>query len=85
MVLHSKAIRYELGEKNTKYFLGFEKINAKSKVMATVHTEEGETIMDPKAILTQQKSFYQRLYTSNDKIRLENLLPASTQISQEKS
>ena len=74
-MLRSKSRYYEMGESNTKYFLGLEKANAKSKVMTQVITEKQEIITSPKKVLQEQRRFYEVLYTSNPKINFEMKTP----------
>ena len=57
-------IKYiEEGEKNTKYFLNFEKARANGKVMDSLLTEDGKIITEQAEILTEQVKFYKNIYT----------------------
>ena len=62
-ILRSKVRWAEAGEKNTKYFLNLEKKNATDKHICQLQTAEGKIITDPKEILIEQTSFYERLYS----------------------
>ena len=68
MILRSKARYYELGEKNTKYFMKLEKTNGRNKVMHSLINDEGIEINKSKDILLEQSKFYQKLYSSNKKV-----------------
>ena len=82
-VLRSKAKWYELGEKNTKYFLSLEKHNAIRKSMSSIITDQGDKINNPKLILQEQKTFYERLYKTNPNVKFERNRPPPVQVSDE--
>ena len=83
VMIRSKARWLELGERSTKYFLSLEKSNANRKNMSMMHTEAGETIKDPRRILNEQKSFYEKLYTSNYRIKFEMNQPPPRTVNEE--
>ena len=64
IILRLKAKFVEEGEKNTKYFLNLEKRNYNTKYMKSILSDNGRVLNDPKAILEEQASYYQTLYTS---------------------
>ena len=61
-----RACWWEHGEKSTKYFLNLEKRNHVKKHVRKLKTS-GSIITDPFNILSEQKRFYQELYTSQNK------------------
>ena len=61
-IVRSRAVWYELGEKNNKYFLSLEKQNIKRTSIRKLIDKEGKEIEDPTKILTEVRSFYQNLY-----------------------
>ena len=63
-MIRSKCRWYEDGEKSTKYFLNLEKRNYNNKTLDRLMTENGTIVDNPHAILKEQKSFYQTLYTT---------------------
>ena len=65
-ILRSKVRWAEAGEKNTKYFLNLEKKNAVDKHISQLQTSDGCILTDPKQILLEQKSFFEKLYTETD-------------------
>ena len=66
IIIRSRARWWEHGEKSTKYFLNLEKRNHVKKHVRKLKTS-GSTITDPFSILSEQKRFYQELYTSQIK------------------
>ena len=63
--IRSRVKYYEEGERNTKYFLGLEKKNARNKQINKLMIN-GEIITKESEILKAEKSFYQELYTSSN-------------------
>ena len=63
ILLRTKARWVEQGEKNTKYFFGLEKANAKKKAMCQCQLPNGEIIHNPQQIVFEQAKFYSKLYT----------------------
>ena len=61
-----KHLWWEHGEKSTKYFLNLEKRNHVKKHVRKLKTS-GAIVTDPFNILSEQKRFYQELYTSKNK------------------
>ena len=66
IIIRSRTRWWEHGEKSTKYFLNLEKRNHVKKHVRKLKTS-GSTITDPFSILSEQKRFYQELYTSQIK------------------
>ena len=62
-ILRSKVQYYEEGEKATKYFCNLEKRNYINKVIRKLNLD-GKIITDPSEILTEQKRFYNNIYSS---------------------
>ena len=58
------------GEKNTKYFLNFERSKVKKKTMTKVKTLSG-VLKDLKVILAEQSKYFKKLYQSNPEICFE--------------
>ena len=75
IILRSRAKWAEEGEKNTKYFLNLEKPNYNSTYIRKLIGSDGKEIVDLNEIISEQKQFYQDLYTSklNEKVD-ENLI-----------
>ena len=61
-MIRSRCRWYEHGEKCTKYFLNLEKRNFNSKNLDRLEIPSGNIITNPKQILHEQKTFYQKLY-----------------------
>jgi len=66
IIIRARARWWEHGEKSTKYFLNLEKRNHFKKHVRKLKTS-GSIIADPYNILSEQKRFYQELYTSRTK------------------
>ena len=66
IIIRARARWWEHGEKSTKYFLNIEKRNHVKKHERKLKTS-GSIITDPFNILSEQKTFYQELYTSKCK------------------
>ena len=62
IILRSKTDWYELGEKSTKYFFNLEKRNKAKSYIRMILTESSSEITESKAILSELKSFYSKLY-----------------------
>ena len=71
-ILRSKVRWSEAGEKNTKYFLNLEKRNAIDKHIHQLKLDSGEITNDLKVILSEQKRFYNKLYSNPDKYESES-------------
>ena len=54
------------GEKCTNYFCNLEKRNFREKLIPKLIRDNGEEILDQFDILNEQKSFYEKLYTSTN-------------------
>lgn len=84
-ILRSKVKYAELGEKNSKYFLGLEKRNFKTKCITALQTETGEVTKDPLEILKTGKRFYEKLYESKGVLNTDDFfqnVPALTEEQQ---
>ena len=64
IILRSKAQWIEEGEKNTKFFLNLEKRNYNRKYIKKLINNKEQEVIDPVAILEEQKNFYKSLYSS---------------------
>ena len=73
-IVRSRAVWYELGEKNNKYFLSLEKQNIKRTSIRKLIDKEGKEIEDPTKILTEVRSFYQNLYQKKNNYTIEDCL-----------
>ena len=65
VIIRARARWHEHGEKSTKYFLNLEKRNHVKKHMRKLRIS-GLITTDPFNILSEQKRFYQELYTSQN-------------------
>ena len=77
--VRSRVKWVEEGEKNTRYFLGLEKVRAQGKVMDRIVTEEGEVVTGQENILKAQTSFFKGLYqnratASDHKLQFQNFI-----------
>ena len=64
-IIRSRTQWYEEGEKNTRFFLNLEKNNiSKSNITCLIPPGGENPISDRKVILTELRSFYEKLYTS---------------------
>lgn len=54
------------GEKNTRYFLGLEKMRANMKIMDKLQTAEGNTVTAQSDILQEQVKFYKNVFKKTD-------------------
>ena len=61
--VRSRAKWVEEGERSNKYFLGLEKIRAKSKIMEQVKDENGNIIDEQSKIHDRQRKYFARLYS----------------------
>jgi hypothetical protein len=61
--LRAKCMHLENNEANSKYFLTIEKTNANTKNMSKLITDSGTEITKNSEILSEQRSFYEKLYT----------------------
>ncbi len=62
--VRSRAQWYEHGERNTGYFLGLERMRAKTNNVSRLKTQNGKDITDPMDILSEEVTFYKHLYAS---------------------
>ena len=65
IIIRARARWHEHGERSTKYFLNLEKRNYVKKHMRKLDIHDS-TITDPFTILSEQKRFYQDLYSSGN-------------------
>ena len=65
-MIRARADFIENDEKNTKYFLDIEKRNYSVKCIKCLKTPSGQ-ITDEEKILEEEKRFYKKLYSENDK------------------
>ena len=63
IIIRARARWHEHGERSTKYFLNLEKRNHVKKHMRKLNINDSMTT-DPLTIISEQKRFYQELYTS---------------------
>ena len=63
-IVRSRARYVELGEKNTKYFLNMEKRNYNSRIINKLRLKDNKVTFDLDQILNEEKTFYEKLYTS---------------------
>ena len=68
IILKTKARWIEQAEKNTKYFFGLEKTKSISKSMQSIKLNNGQIVHDQKIILSEQKKFFQQLYTKDNSV-----------------
>lgn len=62
-----------LREKPSKYFLNLEKLRCKEKTITHPITESGEVLEDPKDILSEERNFYQNLYSQQPVSEIPNI------------
>ena len=79
IVIRARARWHEHGERSSKYFLNLEKRNHVKKHMRGLKIS-GSTKTDPFNILSEQKHFYQDLYTSKN-IRTDSTQTAESFLS----
>ena len=60
--IRSRVQWFEKGEKNTKFFIGLEKHNAKKKHITSVLKNNGKYTSNTKEILKEQVNFFKQLY-----------------------
>lgn len=66
LILRSRAIWHEEGEKSTKYFMG---LCSQNKIKTTINKlikPDGTETINPQEILSLQKGFYQNLYSERN-------------------
>ena len=67
-ILRSLCKDYESGEKCSKYFFSLEKYRGKQKTISRLQLSDGSFTSDPKLILNECRSFYQKLYSANAQV-----------------
>ena len=82
-ILRSKIRWYRAGEHNSKYFLNLEKAKSKGKIMNATKRHDGSITTNSKEILQIQSDFYKKLYTTNTRIRFDQINTNSPKLSQE--
>ena len=88
ILLRSKAVWIESGEKNTKYFLNLEKRNYNTKNIKSLITVTNTEISKLSEIIHEKKTFYENLYDSKliknetnnflNQLELDNEIPKLT-------
>ena len=66
--MRSLCKEYESGEKCSKYFFSLEKYRGKQKTISRIKLADGSFTSDPKLILNECRSFYQKLYSANAQV-----------------
>jgi hypothetical protein len=66
IITRAKAKWQVEGERNTRFFCNLEKKHFTEKIISKLVVENNQVIQDPKAILTEQKLFYEKLYKSSN-------------------
>ena len=69
-------------EHNTKYFFNLEKKNARAKVMSQTYDDHGKLVNQPERVLGIQASFYEKLYTSDDRVKADIKIKPEQKLSQ---
>jgi exonuclease III len=64
--IRAKCDYLEYNEQNTAYFLNLEKTRSSTKNMQKIVHEDGSTTTNYAQILTEQKEFYEKLYSENN-------------------
>jgi hypothetical protein len=67
-ILRSLCKEYESGEKCSKYFFSLEKYRGKQKTISRIKLADGSFTSEPKLILNECRSFYQKLYSANAQV-----------------
>ena len=77
-MIRSRANWVENGERNTKYFINLEKRNQRLKTITAIYTEDGNIVNSTKDILNTQKSYFQKVYQSQNprSINLSDIIPS---------
>ena len=70
VIVRSKELWVEHGEKPTKYFFNLEKMREKKKVVSELKSHSGELLLDSKDIRKVMYDFYQNLF-SKEEVDLE--------------
>ena len=70
VIVRSKELWVEQGEKPTKYFFNLEKMRQQKKEMTELKSHSGELLSDSKDIRKEMSDFYQDLF-SEDEVDLE--------------
>ena len=65
IIIRSKAKWNLEGERNSRYFCNLEKQHYQEKIISKLIDSNGQEIKETNKILNEQKSYYQKLYTSN--------------------
>ena len=66
IITRAKAKWQVEGERNTRFFGNLEKKHFTEKIISKLVEENNQVIQDPKAILTEQNLFYEKLYKSSN-------------------
>ena len=70
VIVRSKELWVEQGEKPTKYFFNLEKMRQRKKEMTELKSHPGELLSDSKDIRKEMNNFYQDLF-SEEEVDLE--------------
>ena len=71
VIFRSRATWCMEAEINTKYFYSMEKSRANSKTCMALVMENGDEITDQWEILSEQRKFYEELYTSDKNVKFD--------------
>ena len=65
-IVRSRINWYENGEKNSKYFLNFEKTRRGKTAVRRLYDSTGKITGNPKFIINELRDYYQELYSNHD-------------------
>ena len=71
LIFRSKVRWYEMGEKNTKYFMSLEKKRFNARTMNIMKNAKGECIYNDRDILKLQREYYQELFTKDPSVNFD--------------
>ena len=74
IITRAKAKWQVEGERNTRFFGNLEKKHFTEKIISKLVEENNQVIQDPKAILTEQKLFDEKLYKRYEELHNELFL-----------
>ena len=83
VIFRSKAKWVREGERNSKYFFALEKKKYLAKNMPSMLLEDGSILTDQKSILCKQSEFYEKLYTSNPRVKFDIPIDPATPVLNE--
>ena len=75
-MIRAKTTWAQEGEKNTAYFIGFEKSNYKNRLMTKLIDSQNQKITDPTKVLEFEQNYYKNVYQhqSYDSTQSKNFL-----------